>query len=89
MGYSHWLSLGPEQGQGPIFCRTIHTGCVWGQTWTFPVPVQVPVPGQVQCERFFLKPYNPLFLIQVPIPETASVNTPLLCQCLNFVGNRV
>ena len=35
-----------------------------------------PVPVQMQCERFFLKPYNPFFLVQVLVPETASVNTP-------------
>ena len=34
-------------------------------------------PVSVQCERFFLKLYNPFFLVQVlvPILETARVNT--------------
>ena len=37
-----------------------------------------PVPFQVQCERFFLKPCNPFFLVLVlvPVPDQASVNTP-------------
>ena len=36
---------------------------------------------QVQCERFFIKPYNPFIRVSVslpvPVPETASVITPL------------
>ena len=44
-------------------------------------PVFVPVPAQVQCERFLLKPYNPFFPVQVHVlvlvPDKASVNTPL------------
>ena len=43
-------------------------------------PVFFPGPVQVQCERFLLKPYNPFFLVPVPVPvpDQASVNTPLL-----------
>ena len=40
-----------------------------------------PVPVQVQCERFLLKPYNPFSPVPVPVPvlvlDQASVNTPL------------
>ena len=38
-----------------------------------------PFPVQVQCERFLLKPYNPFFPVPVPVPvpDQASVNTPL------------
>ena len=53
----------------------------WVHNSFFPVPVQVSVLVQVQCEKFFLKPYNPFFLVQVPVtvpvPETAGLNTPL------------
>ena len=50
----------------------------------------LPVPVQVQCERFLLKPYNPFFqvpvqcerfciipvLVPVLVLDQASVNTP-------------
>ena len=75
----------PEQGQG----RTLVfiTGNIF-RTWkigTRPI-LQVlkmflvffPVPVQVQCERFLLKPHNPFFLVPVPVPDQASVNTPLV-----------
>ena len=68
---SHWniiKSTLPETVSGPE---------KWVHNSFFPVSVLV----QVQCEKFFLKPYNPFFLVQgpipVPVPETASVNTPL------------
>ena len=54
----------------------------WVHNPFFPVPVQVPVTVQVQCEKFFLKPYSPFFLAQVqvqvpvPVPKITSVNTP-------------
>ena len=79
----------PEQGQGrtPVFI----TGHIF-RTWkmgTRPIlqvlkrfQVFFPVPVQVQCERFLLKPYNPFFQVPVPVPvpvpDQASVNTPLL-----------
>ena len=76
MVYSHWL--GPELGLGQVP----------GRMGTRPIlqvlkmfPVFFPVPVQVQCERFLLKPYNPFFLVPVPVPvlvlDQASVNTPL------------
>ena len=41
------------------------------------------VPVQVQCERFYVKPYNPIIHVshpfQVPILETASVIRPSFC----------
>ena len=46
------------------------------------VGVGPPVPVQVQCERFYVKPYNPLVHVlvpvpvPVPVPETASVIKP-------------
>ena len=77
----------PEQGQG----RTLVfiTGHIF-RTWkmgTRPIlqvlkmfQVFFPVPVQVQCERFLLKPYNPFFPVPVPVPvpvpDQASVNTP-------------
>ena len=36
-----------------------------------------PVPVQVQCKSFLLKPYNRFFLVSVQVPDQASVNTPL------------
>ena len=46
------------------------------------VPVQVPVPVQVQCERCYIKPYNPFIhvLVAVPVlvPETGSVIKPIV-----------
>ena len=42
--------------------------------------MSAPVPVQVQCERFYIKPHNPVVpvpvLVLVPVPETASVNKP-------------
>ena len=72
----------PEQGQG----RTLVfiTGNIFRtrKMGTRPIlqvlkmfPVFFPVPVQVQCERFLLKPYNPF--VPVPVPDQASVNTPL------------
>ena len=57
-----------------------------------------PVPVQVECERFILKPYNPFFPVPVPVPvpvpDQASVNTPLdlksrldLCVTLHSQNN--
>ena len=44
------------------------------------------VPVRVQCERLYIKPYNPLVHISVripvPVPETASTITPSHC-CVN------
>ena len=33
---------------------------------------------QMQCERFYIKPYNPFVLVSVPVLETASVIEPLV-----------
>ena len=43
------------------------------------VGVQVLVPGQMQCEWFHIKPYNPFILLLVPIQVlvAASVNRAL------------
>ena len=47
-----------------------------------------PVPVQVQCERFLLKPYNPFFQVPVPVPvpvpDQASVNTPSIGESPNL-----
>ena len=45
-----------------------------------------PVPVQVQCERFLLKPYNPFF--QVLVPDQASVNTPSELPCCTVILGR-
>ena len=36
----------------------------------------------MQCERFYIKPYNPFVHVpvHVPVPETASVNTAIVRQ---------
>ena len=43
--------------------------------------VSAPVPVQAQCERFYIKLYNPFVHISVPVPglvlEMASVIKPL------------
>ena len=54
------------QGSGPEQWRTIGVG---------------PFPYQVQCERSYIKPYNPFvpFLIPVPVLQTASVIKLLMC----------
>ena len=46
-----------------------------------------PVPVQMQCERFLLKPYNPFFPIPVlvPVPNQDSVNTPSLVFVMSLV----
>ena len=63
----------------PLRCN--HTGCVWyrkrdrdrnqnnGGQW-----VLAPVPVQVQCERFYIKPYNPFIHILVPTPVLVLVH---------------
>ena len=89
----------PEQGQG----RTLVfiTGNII-RTWkmgTRPIlqvlkmfQVFFPVPVQVQCERFLLKPYNPFFSVPVPVPvpvpDQASVNTPLVLRPIHTVRKR-
>ena len=37
-----------------------------------------PVTVQVQCERFYIKPYNSFVLVSVPVLETARVIKPLV-----------
>ena len=89
MVYSHWLGPEPRPGQGPglVLCRTFHIaqgprrmGCMvlYGIRPILQVlkmfQVFFPVPVQVQCERFLLKPYNSFF--PVPVPDQASINTP-------------
>ena len=76
---------GPEEWVWYPFFRSWK--CIWWWILVF-----FPVPAQVQCERFFLKPYNPFFPVRVqcdtfciipvsvpvlvPVPDQASVNTP-------------
>ena len=38
--------------------------------------MSTPDPFQVQCERFYIKPYNPFIYVSVPVPERASVIKP-------------
>ena len=77
----------PEEGQGrTLVFITKNIFRTW-EMGTRPI-LQVlkmflvffPVPVQVQCESFLLKPYNPFFLVPVPVlvpvPDQASVNTP-------------
>ena len=77
MVYSHWLS--PGQGHGRMGCmvlyRKFHTAPEQGQGKIGYIPIfQVPVPVQVQYERFYIKPYNPF--VHVLVLEKASVNKP-------------
>ena len=77
MVYSHWLS--PGLGHGRMGCmvlyRTFHTASEQGQgKMGYKLIFQVPVPVQVQYERFYIKPYNPF--VHVLVLETASVNKP-------------
>ena len=63
----------------PWWC--IHTGCVlyrdrdrdWNQN-NGGLYVSAAVPVQVQCKRFYIKPYNPF--VHVSVPETTSVIKP-------------
>ena len=69
-------------------CTTWNSFRTWKTDTFFTVPVQAPAPIQLQCEMFYLKPYNQFVhvLVSVWVPETASVNTPgsitaLLTKC--------
>ena len=73
---------GPEEWVWYPFFRSWKCALWW-------ILVFFPVPVQVQCERFLLKPYNPFFqvpvqcerfciiLVPVPVPDQDRVNTPL------------
>ena len=71
--------LGPEEWVWYPFFRS------WKCSWWW-ILLFFPVPVQVQCERFYIKLYNPFFPVQVqcerlciipfPVPDQASVNTP-------------
>ena len=39
----------------------------------------VHIPGQVQCEKFYTKPYNSFVHVSISVPETTSVIKPELC----------
>ena len=74
----------PEQGHGKTLVFITRNIFRTGKMGTRPnlkvlkmFPVFILVPVQVQCERFLLKLYNPFFLVPVPAPDQASVNTPL------------
>ena len=68
---------GPEEWVWYPFFRSWKCALWW-------ILVFFPIPVQVQCERFLLKPYNPFFQVPVQcerfciilVPDQASVTTP-------------
>ena len=79
MVYSHWLGPepGPGQGPGPVLCRTFHIAQGLGRMdcmvliRTFHT---APEQGQGRTLVFIT---GHIFPVPVPVPDQASVNTPL------------
>ena len=70
MGYSHWLSLGPEQGQGPrpMFCRNHSHWLCLGPGLDIPCPCSGPCSCSCAVWKVLLKTIQPIVPDSGPNP---------------------